>query len=84
MGFSMGMWLLASMGLAVSMFFWNKKKSERAEKVGTVDDFSNLTMFFDPIRGEGHLFVGGSLVIIFFSMFCFELAKILKQIMIGS
>lgn len=79
----MAMWLLSSMGLAGAMFFWNKKKAEKTEQVGSADDFSNVTMFFDPIRGEGHLFVGGTLVIVFFSLFCYELAKILRGMVLG-
>ncbi|MBF0288994.1 MAG: hypothetical protein HQM14_14345 [SAR324 cluster bacterium] len=83
MGFSMTMWLLACMGLGTLMYFWNKKKSEKTEQVGTAEEFSNFTLYFDPIRGEGHLFVGGTLVIITFSLFCHELAKILTGIILG-
>ncbi len=84
MGFSMAMWLLASMALGTIMYFWNKKKSEKAEQLGASEEFSNFTLYFDPIHGEGHLFVGGTLVIVTFSLFCHELAKIITNIAFGS
>ncbi|MBF0288518.1 MAG: hypothetical protein HQM14_11935 [SAR324 cluster bacterium] len=66
------------------MFFWHKKKSQKSEQVGTAEEFSNITLYFDPFKGEGHLFVGGTLVIICFSLFSLELAKIIVNIIFGS
>ncbi len=80
----MTMWLLASMALGAAMFFWHRKKSEKSEQVGASEEFSNITLYFDPIKGEGHLFLGGTLVIICFSLFSFELAKIIVEIIFGN
>ena len=62
------MYFLMSMGVMTAMFFWHKKKSEKSEDMAT-SDFSNVTMFFDPLKGEGHLFVGGIITLILFSLF---------------
>ena len=76
-----GLWLLASIALGVSIFFWHKRKMEATEQVGSNEDYSSLTLYFDPIRGEGHLFLGGTLVMITFSLFSYELAKLLIELL---
>ena len=78
----MGLWLLVSVVIGATMFLWHKKRSEKAEQVGSSDDFSNLTLYFDPFKGEGHLFIGGTLVIASFSLFVYELSKILVSIFV--
>ncbi|MBF0287121.1 MAG: hypothetical protein HQM14_04825 [SAR324 cluster bacterium] len=83
MGFSMWLYLLITIGLVASMYFWNQRKGEKTEKLGANEEFSNMTMYFNPTKGEGHLFIGGILVIITFSLFSFELAKIIVQIIFG-
>ncbi len=80
MGFYMAVWLVSCFVLGTVIYFWHKRKTATSEQVGAVDEYSNMVLYFDPIRGEGHLFVGGTLVIIFFSLFCHELAKILVAI----
>ena len=77
MEFRMGMWFLTTVGIGFLMFIWHKRKAEKSEQVGSADHYSNITLYFDPINGEGHLFIGGTLVIGSFSLFCYELAKIL-------
>ena len=73
----MGLWLLTSMGLGAIMFLWHKRKTGQSEQVGTSDSYSNITLYFDPINGEGHLFIGGTLIIISFSLFVYELSQII-------
>ena len=80
MEFRMGMWLLATLGIGTLMFFWHKRKSEKSEQVGSSDHYSNITLYFDPINGEGHLFIGGAMVIVSFSLFCYELAKMIVSL----
>lgn len=70
-----GMWFLATLGMGMFIVFWHKKKTEKSEQIGFSNDFSNLVLYFDPIHGEGHLFLGGIVTIVSFSMFCYELAK---------
>ena len=41
---------------------------------------SNLTMFFHPVQGEGDLFIGGLLLIFFFSQLFLELFQGLKEL----
>ncbi len=83
MGFEMGMWLLASLGTLAGMVGWHKRKMRGQEQVGANQDYSNMTMYFNPVHGEGHLFMGGILVIIFFSLFCYEFARIIREMLIG-
>lgn len=75
MEFRIGMWFLATMGVAMFIVFWQKKKTEQSEQIGLSNDFSNLVLYFDPVHGEGHLFLGGIVTIVTFSMFCYELVK---------
>lgn len=83
MGLKMAIWLLMSMALAASMYFWHQRKIGKSEQVGSAEEYSNVTLYFDPINGEGHLFLGGTAVIITFSLFSYELAKILGDIFSG-
>ncbi len=78
MGLEMALWLLSAMGIVAAMIFWNRRKGGRAEQVGSSEDFSNVTMYFDPIHGEGHLFIGGIMVIVLVALFFYEFAKILR------
>ena len=73
------LWLLATLGMVLLLIFWHRRKAEKSEQVGSPDNFSNITLYFNPIHGEGHLFIGGMVVIITFSLFCYELAKALVQ-----
>lgn len=75
----LGLYLLLSMGMVACMILWHRKKTEKGEDSASTD-FSNATMFFDPLRGEGHLFVGGIITLIFFSLFLLELAKKIRFI----
>ena len=76
----MGLWLLASIALGAGIYFWHKRKMGATEQVGLSEDYSSLTLYFDPIKGEGHLFIGGTLVIITFSLFNYELAKMIATL----
>ncbi len=78
MEFRMAMWLLTTLGIGTVTFLWHQRKSGESERLGA--SFSNSTIYFDPIAGEGHLFFGGMMVVISFSQFCYELAKILVSI----
>ena len=83
MGFQMSVWFLLSLALGTVIVLWNRKKSEISDQKGAQKTFSNMVIYFDPIKGEGHLFVGGIVVIIFVSMFFYEFAKILRGIFFG-
>lgn len=72
----MGLWLLATIAMALAMFFWHKRRVDATEQVGSAEEFSNLVLYFDPFKGEGHIFMGGTLVIVFFSLFMYEFAQI--------
>ena len=75
----MVMWLFLSMGLMVALYFYHQKKTEG----GDLDvEFSNFYMFFDPIKGEGDVFVGGILILLFFSFFLLELARTFRSLFI--
>ena len=73
----MGLWFLASLLTAIAMFFWHKMRANVDDEMGSAEEFSNFVLYFDPFKGEGHLFVGGTLVVLFFSLFMYEFAQIL-------
>lgn len=72
----MGLWLLAAIAMGLAMFFWHKRRVDTTENAGTAEEFSNLVLYFDPLKGEGHIFMGGALMIVFFSLFMYEFAQI--------
>ena len=76
----MGLWLFVSIALGASIYFWHRRKMGATEQVGSNEDYSSLTLYFDPIKGEGHLFIGGTLVIIAFSLFNYELAQMIVSL----
>lgn len=82
MGFRMGLWLFTTIALIAAMYFWHKKRSEIPEQAGSSEAFSNLTLYFDPFKGEGHLFVGGTLVMASFSLFMYEFSKIIVNLFV--
>ncbi len=75
MEFKMWLWLLSSIGLGAVIFLWHRRKAEQSENIGPSDSYSNFTLYFDPINGEGHLFIGGAIVSITFSLFMYEFVK---------
>ena len=75
MEFKMWLWLLSSIGLGAAILLWHKRKSALGEQIGPSDSYSNFTLYFDPINGEGHLFIGGTLVSITTSLFIYEFVK---------
>jgi len=74
MEFRMGMWFLTTLGIGTLILLWHQRKSGESEQIGS-SDLSNTTMYFDPIKGEGHLFIGGTMVVLSFSQFCYQFAK---------
>ncbi|MBF0236773.1 MAG: hypothetical protein HQM12_03645 [SAR324 cluster bacterium] len=75
------LWLLTTIGLSVGLFYFHQRKSERGSNLDV--EFSNITMFFDPWKGEGDIFVGGILILLSFSKFLLELAQAIRMIFIG-
>ncbi len=84
MGFQMAVWFLLACGLGTVIVLWNRKKSELSDQTSSQKVSSNMVVYFDPIKGEGHLFVGGIVVIIFVSFFFYEFAQIMRSIFFGS
>tara|TARA_Y100001970_G_C14255107_1_gene874731 strand:- start:920 stop:1141 length:222 start_codon:yes stop_codon:yes gene_type:complete len=72
----MTIWLACTFFTILGMVIFRKKKP----KEENLEPPSNLIMFFDPIEGEGDLFLGGLLVIFFSSRFFLELFQTLRLI----
>ena len=72
----MGKWI-ALIFLTVLAMIVFRMKSPFDEKI---EPPSNLTMFFHPVQGEGDLFIGGLLLIFFFSQLFLGLFHALKEI----
>ena len=72
----MGVWLaLIFFTIFGMIIFRNRKPNEE-----NLAPPSNLVMFFDPIEGEGDVFLGGLLVLFFSSRFFLELFQTLRLI----
>lgn len=74
---SMWIWLISSIALMVVLLFYQSRKWDGNDSL----EFSNITMFFNPVKGEGDIFLGGILVLVFFSFFLFELAKVFRSML---
>ncbi|MGK5093860.1 hypothetical protein WDW89_17835 [Deltaproteobacteria bacterium TL4] len=72
--------LLSSIALMVGLYFFHQRKSSGDDKE---TDFSNMTMFFDPFKGEGDIFVGGIIILILFSQFLLELSQTIRILFTG-
>jgi len=72
----MGIWLSLSFFTILVMIIYRRKKP--AEE--NLEPPSNFVMFFNPIEGEGDLFLGGLLFLFFSSRFFLELFQTLRQI----
>ena len=75
---SMWVWLILAIALMVVLLFYQSRKWDGNDSL----EFSNITMFFNPIKGEGDIFLGGILVLVFFSFFLFELAKVFRSMLL--
>ena len=75
---SMWVWLILAIVLMVVLLFYQSRKWDGNDSL----EFSNITMFFNPIKGEGDIFLGGILVLVFFSFFLFELAKVFRSMLL--
>ena len=72
----MGIWLAFTFFTVLGMIIFRKRKP----KEENLEPPSNLVMFFDPIEGEGDVFLGGLLVLFFSSRFFLELFQTLRLI----
>ncbi len=59
----MATWIMLTIGSAVLLVVWRLRRPEDEK----LEPPSNMTMFFHPVKGEGDLFLGGMLIIYFFS-----------------
>ena len=69
-------WLMLTVGMALVLVVWRLRRPEAEE----LEPPSNLTMFFHPIKGEGDLFIGGILIIYFFSRFALMMFQDISSI----
>ena len=72
----MGIWTGLIFLTILGMIIFRKKKPNE----GKLEPPSNLDMFFDPIEGEGDVFLGGLLILFFSSRFFLELFQTLRLI----
>ena len=72
----MGIWLALTFFTILIMIIFRKKKP--AEE--NLEPPSNFVMFFNPMEGEGDLFIGGLIVLFFSSRFFLELFQTLRHI----
>ena len=72
----MGIWLALTFFTILAMVIFRKRKPNEEN----LEPPSNLVMFFDPIEGEGDVFIGGLLVLFFSSRFFLELFQTLRLI----
>ena len=59
----MATWIMLTVGSAVLLVVWRLRRPEDEK----LEPPSNMTMFFHTVKGEGDLFLGGMLIIYFFS-----------------
>ena len=72
----MGIWLILTVATLVGMVVFRMKKPPDER----LDPPSNFVMFFNPIQGEGDLFIGGVLVIYFSSRVFLALFQTLRYV----
>ncbi len=72
----MTIWLLFTFFTILGMVIFRKRKPNEE----TLEPPSNLVIFFNPIEGEGDVFLGGLLVLFFSSRFFLELFQTLRFI----
>ena len=72
----MTLWLALTFFTILGMIIFRKKKPSEEN----IEPPSNLEMFFNPIEGEGDVFIGGLLVLFFSSRFFLELFQTLRLI----
>ena len=72
----MGIWLILTISTLVGMVVFRMKKPPDER----LDPPSNFVMFFNPLQGEGDLFIGGVLVIYFSSRVFLDLFQTLRSI----
>ena len=72
----MGIWIGLIFLTILGMIIFRKKKPNEEN----LEPPSNLDMFFDPIEGEGDVFLGGLLILFFSSRFFLELFQTLRLI----
>ena len=72
----MGIWLALIFFTILGMIIFRKRKPNEEN----LEPPSTMTMFFDPIEGEGDVFLGGLLVLFFSSRFFLELFQTLRLI----
>ena len=69
-------WLGLSVGLTAMMVIWRMKRPQDEK----IDPPRNFIMFFNPINGEGDLFIGGCLIIYFISRFFLEIFQNIREV----
>ena len=72
----MGNWLILTIATLAAMIGFRMKKPADER----LDPPSNCVMFFNPLQGEGDLFIGGVLVIYFSSRVFLALFQTLRSI----
>ena len=72
----MTIWILFTFFTIVGMVIFRKRKPNEEK----LEPPSNLVIFFNPIEGEGDVFLGGLLVLFFSSRFFLELFQTLRFI----
>ena len=72
----MGIWLALTFITILGMVLFRKRKPIEEN----IEPPSNFVIFFNPIEGEGDLFLGGLLVLFFSSRFFLELFQTLRYI----
>ena len=68
---TIGMWIALIFLTILAMIYFRLKRPVDEK----IEPPSNLTMFFHPVQGEGDLFIGGLLLIFFFSRLFLGLFK---------
>ena len=72
----MTIWLLLTFFTILGMVIFRKRKPNEEN----LEPPSNFVMFFNPMEGEGDLFIGGLIVLFFSSRFFLELFQTLRFI----
>jgi len=72
----MTIWLLFTFFTILGMVIFRKRKPNEEN----LEPPSNMVIFFNPIEGEGDVFLGGLLVLFFSSRFFLELFQTLRFI----
>ena len=72
----MGNWLVLTVATIVVVIVLRMKKPPDEK----LDPPSNFVMFFNPLQGEGDLFIGGVFVVYFSSRVFLELFQTLRAI----